>query len=75
MARNFLPEPINPHWFRQVLEMSFAQVVEGEGRVAPDVVEEASAYTDSVRLRLLLNASGDVHPVADEVINHDQDVS
>jgi hypothetical protein len=39
MRADFSANLIHVHWFRQVLEAAFAEIVENEWRVAANVVE------------------------------------
>ena len=71
---HLLPEPVDADRLGQVLEASLAEILEGEGRVAPDVVEEHAAHADAVGLGLLLNAGCNVHAVSDEIVTPDHDV-
>ncbi len=60
--------------FRHVLEIAVAKIVEVEGRIAPDVVEEDAADADGVRLRVLLDARRHIHAVADEILAADHHI-
>ena len=69
-----LPQSVNAERLGQVLEAPRAQVIEDEGRVAADVVEEHPAHTDAVGIRLLLNAGCNIHAVPNEIATPDHDV-
>ena len=66
-------DPIQVHWFCDVLEGSVAHVVEYECRIAADVIEQRTAHIDRVRFGSRLYAGCQVDAVSNQIVplHHD----
>ena len=68
-------QPIDPDGFRDVLDRLLAQEVGAERQLAPDLVVNAAGDVDAARLGQRLQAGGDVHAIAEQVIALDHHVA
>ena len=74
MAVELAAQAIDPDRLADVVEAALPQVVEGIGRGPADLLEQHGADIDGVRFAVLLDTSGEVDPVADQIVALDQHV-
>src|SRR6516164_4066217 len=68
MGDGFRAQRIDPHWPRDVLDLLFAHVLEGERKPLANVVADGARNADPARLSALLQPGSDVHSVTEDIV-------
>ena len=66
---------VEPYGPIDVLQRSFAEIVEGEFGLSPDLLKCIAGQIDPARCTLVLNSSGDIDAIAKQVVAVDNDIT
>ena len=66
---------IDPDRFGEILQPLFAEILEVEGDLASDLIQDSLGQDDGAGIRQGFQASRDVHSIAVEIAVHDHDIA
>jgi hypothetical protein len=74
-ARGPRSHPVDPYRVRDILDLLFAQIVEGQRQLVADVVPRSSRDADRARLGEGFQPGRDIDPIAEQVLAVDHDIA